>query len=337
VIDLSSGQIFPHDRSQKLTKITRAAYRPNAHAPIFLKFLHQILDEATVLYLQKVIGYAATGLTTEQKLFFVYGSGRNGKSVLFDALSYVLGDYAGKAAPDLLMSRDFNAHPCDLADLHGKRFVVASETNEGRRFDEARLKDLTGETRIKARRMHQDFFEFNATHKIILYSNHRPIVNATDFAFWRRMVLIEFKYTVPDHQVDPDLLEKLKEESDGILSWIVAGAVRWHEEGLDDPPESVKKATQDYRIEMDTIGSFLDEFCFIDPNAITSAKLLYEEYTKWAEENGERAKSQRMLGLRLKDRKFEQVRDTKTGRFLWKGIGIKNLSFREGGRFNIYN
>jgi putative DNA primase/helicase len=326
-VDLSTGTIYPHNRAHRITKICRAAYAPNAQAPLFRKFLARIFrtHPALIDYMQRVIGYAATGLTTEQAFFFMHGGGQNGKTTLFDIATYILGDYAGKAAPDLLMTRDKSAHPCDVADLQGLRLAVASETREGRRFDGARLKELTGETRLKARLMRENFFEFTPTHKVFLYSNHKPIVQETDFGFWRRMRLIPFVESIGEHEKDPDLLDKLKAEADGILAWIVAGAVRWHREGLGTPPE-VAAATHEYRTEMDTIGAFLGECCVEDKDAAVYATPIYETYRRWAEEHGERVESQKRFGTLLRERGYRSDRCSRTGRQVWYGIRVNETT-----------
>jgi putative DNA primase/helicase len=217
---------------------------------------------------------------------------------------------------------DGASHPTNIADLMGCRLAVCSETNEGRRVDEAKLKDLVGETRLKARYMRQDFFEFPATHKLFLYSNHRLIVRGQDHGFWRRMREVPFVETIGDDERDARLPEKLQAEADGILSWILAGAVRWYAEGLGCPPE-VAAATAAYRTEMDRIGAFLDEQCITGERLEASARDLYAAYTRWCESAGEKPLSQTRLGMELTNRSLERGRDSYSGRIIWRGIGLK--------------
>jgi putative DNA primase/helicase len=324
-IDLSTGELCPHQREDFITKICRAEFHPNAPAPIFHNTLARIFRShpALIDYIQTAIGYASTGLTVEQVLFFLLGRGANGKTTLIDAVMHSLGDYAAKADPDLLMMRDgSSAHPCNVADLMGRRLVICSETNEGRRFDESRLKDLVGETRLKARFMRENFFEYAATHKVFLYSNHKPLVRGNDFGFWRRMRLIPFVETIADDEKDAGLLAKLRTETAGILAWIVAGAVRWRREGLQTPPEVID-ATSEYRTEMDSIGAFIAECCIEGGNLVSYAADLYAAYSKWSDDSGEHALSQKRLGTTLAERGYISERCSYSGRKKWVGIGLK--------------
>ncbi len=332
-VDLRTGKLHQHRREDFLTKICNASYRPEAAATVFLQFLARIFRTHPTLidFMQRAIGYAASGSTREQCLIFLYGRGANGKTTLMDAAMHALGDYAAKADPDLLMARDGSAaHPCNVADLLGRRMVVCAETNDGKRFDESRLKDLVGETRLKARFMRQDFFEFLATHKIFIYSNHKPTVRGTDHGFWRRMKLVPFVETIPDEEKDSDLLSKLKAEADGILTWIVAGAVAWHRNGLAIPQEVVA-ATSAYRNEMDSIGAFLAERCVEGEKTVSYAANLYAAYSAWCAASGEHVLSQRRLGTTLAERGYISSRDSYSGRSMWTGIGLKaEVSSAEG-------
>jgi putative DNA primase/helicase len=324
-VDLKTGRLRPHRRENFITKLCPVNYSPDAPHTTFDRFLARIFRSTPTLidWMQVALGYAATGWTREQCVFFCYGVGANGKTTLIDAVLHGMGDYAAKADPDLLMARDgSSAHPCNVADLLGLRLAICSETNEGKRFDESRLKDLTGETMLKARFMRQNFFQFTATHKIFAYSNHKPTVRGTDQGFWRRMRVVPFLETIGLEERDSDLPRKLRAEAEGIMAWIVAGAVRWHREGLGNPPE-VAAATNEYRAEMDSIGAFLAEHCDERKNAEVYAAEIYDSYRKWAEKNGEHALSQKRLGTSLKERGFLSARCTYSGRSKWLGIDVK--------------
>lgn len=324
-VDLRTGQLRPHRREDFITKIVRGSYDSDAAAPTFQRFLARIFNThfSLIGWLQKVFGYAATGLTTEQILVFLYGSGANGKTTLLDTVGHVLGDYAKKADRDLLAHNDGATHPTNVADLMGCRLAVCSETNDGRRFDEARLKDLVGETKLKARFMRCDFFEFTATHKLFLYSNHRLVVRGHDHGFWRRMREVPFIETISDEEKDRDLPRKLEAEADGILAWIVAGAVRWYAEGLGCPAE-VTAATNAYRSEMDSIGAFLAECCITGERMTALARDLYAAYTRWCEDAGEKPLSQRRLGTELKNRGCDNsTRCPHSDRTTWRGVGLR--------------
>lgn len=331
-IDLRSGKLRAHRRDDFITKICNASFDPRAPRPTYTHFLQRIFRTypALIAFMQKAGGYSITAVTSEQALFFLFGTGGNGKTVLIDSWLNALGDYASKADRDLLtaITGQQAAHPTNVADLMGRRLVVCSESNEGARFDEAKLKDLVGETQLKARFMRCDFFDFVATHKLFLYSNHKPNVRGTDHGFWRRMRLIPFVETISETERDTGLAAKLEREADGILAWLVEGCLRWQREGLGLPDE-VAQATDGYRKEMDSIGAFIDELCVVASKAETSSKNLYGAYQRWCEDAGEQSLSQKRLGLQLAERGFESGRDSYTNRKKWVGIGLKALAQSE--------
>jgi putative DNA primase/helicase len=330
-IDLRNGELHQHRREDFITRLANAKYDRNAKAPIFAGFLARIFrsNPALIPFMQRAIGYAATGSVREQCLFFLHGKGANGKTTLIDAVQFVLADYASKADPDLLMMRDGSpAHPTNVADLMGRRAVICAETADGRRFDESKLKDLAGETRLKARFLYGDFFEFTATHKIFLYSNHKPLVRGTDYGFWRRMKLVPFIETIADDERDSDLSDKLKSEADGILNWIVDGAIAWYRNGPGVPAE-VTSATGDYRVEMDSIGAFIADCCMAGDKLLSYAKDLYQAYSRWCDENGEHSLSQKRLGTALAERGYVSERCSYSGLKKWRGIGLKSTQNTE--------
>jgi len=322
-VDLRTGMLLPHSRADYCTKICRAKYDPFAQAPIFGKFLARIFrtHPALIPFVQKALGYSLTGEISEQALFFLYGKGANGKTTLLDAVQWVMADYAGKADPDLLTYSDYPTHPTNVADLRGRRLAVVSETNEGRRVDEARLKDLTGERKLKARYMRQDLFEFDPTHKIWMYSNHLPLMRGTDMGLWRRIKLIPFVETIGDDEKDKALPDKLRAEADGILAWLVQGCLDWQRDGLGMPDE-VAHATDGYRREMDSIGLFLESCCIFGLKLTAGSSELYSAYSKWCDESGERPLSQKRLGLALREKGLQPDRDSYARRAIWWGIGL---------------
>jgi putative DNA primase/helicase len=260
-----------------------------------------------------------TGDTGEQCLLILHGSGANGKSVLLEVLGSMLGAYAKQAAPDLLLAKTQDRHPTEIADLFGSRLVTAIETSEGRRLAEALVKQMTGGDKMKARFMRQDFFEFDATHKLWLATNHKPQVRGTDYAIWRRIRLIPFEVTIPKEEQVKGLAGKLlAEEAPGILAWMVRGCLSWQRQGL-APPSKVTEATEAYRKEMDVLQGFLDEKCVIHPTAQATASALFKAYQSWCEEAGEQAETQQSFGSRLTERGF--IREKK-GTIEWYGIGL---------------
>ncbi|MFF4795497.1 phage/plasmid primase, P4 family [Streptomyces sp. NPDC001276] len=256
-----------------------------------------------ISYLQLLLGYSLTGDVGGQVLPFLFGSGKNGKSVLLDVLMKLLGDYADAAPPGFLMARPYEGHPTDLAELHGRRVIVCSEVKPGDKFDEARVKLLTGGDRIKARRMRQDFFSFEPTHKLWLLGNHRPEVGTGGFAFWRRMRLIPFERVVPDHRKIDNLADILvTEEGPGILSWLIDGARRYlagdrHLTG----PERVRIATTAYAETEDHTGRFYEERCHLAPDLRAEQTALYAAYKTWCQNEGAPVVSSRAFAARTRE------------------------------------
>jgi len=325
-IDLRTGELRPHERSDLITKLIEVEYDSGARAPIYERFLERILpDEAVRSFLQRAVGYSATGVIREEVLPILHGPGANGKTTLTGVLMEALGDYAIQAAPDLLMLKK-GAHPTELADLFGARFVVAMKTEEGRRLAESLVKHITGRDQISARRMREDFWRFQPTHTVFLGTNHRPEVRGTDHAIWRRLKLIPFGVTIPEAEQDKKLSEKLSGELSGILAWIVQGCLRYQRDGLGEP-DQVRDATTGYRSEMDTLSSFFEDRCVIHPKAEVPATPLYKEYQAWCAENGETDESQRRFGGRLQERGFQNFRYTagpNKQRKGWRGIGLRD-------------
>lgn len=321
-IDLRTGELRPHRRDDLITKLCPVRFDVGAECPRFLRFLSEIMleRESLVDYLRRAMGYAGTGSTREQVLFFPHGDGSNGKSTLLGIVRDTLGpDYAMEALPELLLTKKGETHPTERADLHGKRFVSTIEVQEGRHLAEALVKHLTGDTSIRARRLYQDSWEFTPTHTLFLAANHKPVIQGTDYAMWRRVRLIPFEATFDDDTADRDLPEKLALEKPGILAWLVAGAMEWYRDGLRDPPE-VLAATEDYRREMDVFGEFLADKCITgdDSYTVRSAEL-YESYTKWL--RGE-PMTRTAFGKELTKRGMSQGKTSHGDRF-WRGIALR--------------
>ncbi|MGW9596270.1 DNA primase family protein [Streptomyces chartreusis] len=256
-----------------------------------------------ITFLQLLLGYSITGDVGAQVLPFLFGSGKNGKSVLLDVLMKLLGDYADAAPPGFLMARPYEGHPTDLAELHGRRVIVCSEVRHGDKFDEARVKLLTGGDRIKARRMRQDFFSFQPTHKLWLLGNHRPEVGIGGFAFWRRMRLIPFERVVSDDRKIDNLADILvTEEGAGILGWLIKGARRYLAGSRDlTGPERVRIATTAYAETEDHTGRFYEECCIFGADHRAEQTRLYSVYKGWCQNEGASAMSSRAFAARTRE------------------------------------
>lgn len=320
-IDLRTGTLKPHDRADMLTKAIDVHYSEQAACPQFLTFLDRIFanNARLIAYVQRMIGYMLSGSTGAQCMFIAHGTGANGKSVLIEVIRALLGDYARNADPSTFMMQQSDRIRSDIARLAGVRFVSSVELDEGRRLSEALVKQVTGGDTLTARFLHKDEFEFMPRFKLLLATNHKPIIRGTDYAIWRRIRMLPFTVTIPEAERDPQLASKLKAELPGILAWAVRGCLDWQRDGLQEPDE-VKAATNDYRSEMDVIGQFLDETCTIQPRARVLCAALYSAYAKWCEDGGERPINQRRFGAQMTERGFDRVR-TRDG-WWYHGIGL---------------
>lgn len=326
VIDLATGVMRKHRRDDRITKTLAVDYDPNASAPTFQRFIAEIFgsDPELIEYVQTLCGYALSGKRGDHLLPIFYGTGANGKSTFLTILQTLLSDYAGVAAPGLLIARGGSDHPTGLAALQGKRLVVVSETGESGRLNEEQVKLLTGGDRITARLMRQDFFEFEATHLIVLQTNHKPRVTGNDEGIWRRVKLIPFTVTIPPEKRDPELLQKLLPELPGILAWAVAGFRMYQARGFKEP-NAVRAATAEYRSDSDHVGAFLAERCKVGLEYTATASELYANYQNWCALSGERPLSQRALGLRLSERPgIEQARTNQAR--TWRGVALDHAA-----------
>lgn len=320
-IDLRTGELRPHCRADLITKIAGCSFDAAATCPTWDGFLARVVpDDSVRQFLQRFTGYALTGDVREHILVFAHGPGANGKSTFTETGLALLNDYARTAAPELLLAKSQAAHPTEQADLLGLRLVVCQEVEDGRRWSEVTVKQLTGGDRIAARRMREDFFSFTPTHKLLVAANHKPGVRGTDHAIWRRMRLVPFDVVIPDAEKDPRLPAKLRAELPGILAWAVRGCLDWQRDGL-GMPAAVAAATDTYRAEQDVLGQFIDDCCVIETFATVRATGLYQAYTRWALDSGERTITQTRFGRAILERGF--VREKDRYGWLYRGLGLR--------------
>lgn len=320
-IDLRTGALRAHDRSDLITKLVGIQYDPAATCSRWERFLSEVFggDSETIDFVQRATGYSLTGCTREHAFLILHGAGANGKSSLLNTIGLILGDYGLAAAPETFVDRQAGAATNDLARLRGMRFVSALETSEGRSLAESFVKSVTGGDRISARYLYAEFFDFEPMFKLWLGTNHKPVIKGGDEGIWRRVRLVPFEQSFEGERCDPELRAKLDAELPGILAWAVRGCLEWQKRGL-APPSSVTGATAAYRSEMDTFASFVDERCEVADEAAVGAGELYRAYRAWAELNGEKPLSQRWFGLRLSERGFRTQR-TKRERH-WTGLRL---------------
>lgn len=302
-IDLTSRELYKHDINRMFSQIANTDYSEKMQPAVWLDFLNDIFagDKAVIRYIQKALGYSLTGSTREQVMFILFGKGRNGKSIFVETIAEILGDYSNNMQAKSLMVKKNDNVNTDIARLSKARFVTSSEPNEGFRFDEGLIKQITGGDKVTARFLYAEEFEYTPKFKIWVSTNHKPIIRGTDDGIWRRLVLIPFDVQIPEEKVDKDLKYKLLREAPAILNWMAEGAYMWMREGL-ELPEKLKDAGQTYRTEMDVVEQFIQEKCKRAEDVRETGKALYEEYKKWADENNEYKMDKNKFGKKLKEK-----------------------------------
>jgi putative DNA primase/helicase len=308
IIDLRSGALRPHDRTALCSKMTAVA-PAQAKCPRWRRFLDEVTagDEGLQRFLQRVAGYGLTGSTREHALFFLYGTGTNGKGTFLNTLPAIMGDYTKVAAMETFTESNNDRHPTELAMLMNARLVAAQETEEGRRWAASRIKALTGGDPITARFMRQDFFTYLPQFKLLIAGNHKPELHSVDEAMRRRFHLLPFTVCIPPEQRDPNLFDKLEEEWPAILAWALEGCLEWQAEGL-SPPAPVIEATAEYFDDEDSFGRWLDDCCARDQMAHETTDDLYTSWSKWAQRGGLNAGTKKRVVMMLKQRGYKHRR-----------------------------
>lgn len=327
-LDLKTGKLQPHQQSDLITKMIDVPFDPNASAPTWIDFLNTVFgnDQPLIDYVQRALGYSITGDVREDCLHFAFGSGGNGKSTFFKAIEKILGDYAHKSPSSMLMASKFEGIPVDVADLQGKRLVVASEVSKGVRWNEAKIKDLTGGDKLTARYMRANPFTFEPTHKLWIYGNYKPVVVGADEGIWRRLRLIPFTVKIPDNIKDTTFDDRFDVELPGILAWIVKGCLAWQQYGLGEMPNTVKAATNEYRAEMDKLQTFIDERCIIGKFERCLFGDIYAAYVQYCKSVGEFVVDKREFKERLERKEYIVKTGAKNKLTVF---GIRHLEYPE--------
>jgi len=288
VIDLQKGSLSKAGRELLMTKRTDIPWNPSAGCPTWERFLLECMgyNDALVGFLRRFVGYSLTGMTCEHAMVFNYGAGANGKSTFLNVLRRLLGEYA-TALPRSVLRKHHGVepHPADLALLYGMRVATVSELGEDETLDDARIKELVSDDAIVARRMRENFWEFQPTHKLWVAGNHKPEVRGTDDGVWRRIRLVPWTVVVPPERRDRSLLSRLFAELPGILAWAVRGCLEWQKVGLGEPVE-VLEATAAYRVESDPLAAWIDACCVLDAEGLTPRKFLRRSYEEWCKDEG---------------------------------------------------
>ena len=302
IVDLRSGALKPSDPTRLHTKATAFAPDFGADQRPWTDFLTTTFqgDAEMIAYIKRLMGYACVGAVREAILPVFYGQGANGKTVLLEAVQAVLGDYA-TVAPQKFLVQGPSQHATEIAAIAGARLVIASETNEGEKFDEARVKLLTGGDKIKARFMRQDEFTFIPSHLLVMMTNHRPEVGAGGTSFWRRVREIPFLHTMPEELRDPELKDRLVEQhGPAIMAWLAVGAAEYARSGLGEP-DKVKAATSTYEKSTDTVARFVEEMCIIGGGEMVKCQsaAVRDSYEIWCRSEGEQPVSAKAFSTQM--------------------------------------
>lgn len=327
-VDLRTGTLLPHQRGDLITKLSRVTYDPRADDDLWQNFLERVVPDAHIQrFLKRAIGYSLSGSTEEEKLFFLLGPGQNGKSTFVETLRFALGSYATTAPEGWLHAVDRNRDPDaptpgELKFI-GRRLVTAVETREQGLLREETVKQLTSGDERSARPMRREALDYTPTAKIWIATNHRPKIEGTDEAIWRRPCLIPFAEVIPAKERNKNLKNELRtrDAMAAAFNWWLAGHQEWRQHGL-KPPKAVRLATEEWRSDEDLLGRFLDECCQLE--GVTSKDTLYQAFHEWCEKSGIRhVWTKRTLGTKMKDRDFEDGRVGKSKVHVWKDISLR--------------
>ena len=284
----------PHDPFDLITKITECSPGDEG-MDIWLEALETFFcgDAELIEYVQKVIGLAAIGKVYEEFIIIAYGDGANGKSTFWNTIARVLGTYSGKISSDILtMGNKVNAQP-EMAELKGKRLIIASEMQEGVRLNTAMVKQLCSTDEIQACKKYKDPFHFVPSHQVVLYTNHLPKVGANDDGIWRRLKVIPFNAKIKGNSDIKNYADYLYEKAgSAIMKWIIEGAekVSKTDHKVEDP-KCVKDAVAAYRDDNDWLGHFLTDCCDVGKDLEEKSGEFYQQYRAYCIQNGEYIRS----------------------------------------------
>ncbi|WP_054030550.1 DNA primase family protein [Desulfatitalea tepidiphila] len=320
-LDLRTGQLRAHDSNDLITKMLPVNYDKDATCPGWQATIDRIMggDEEKIGFLKRVFGYALPGVTSEQCMFVLYGSGANGKSTILEIFRELLAGYAMHTTTASLLGSNGSPIRNDLARLNGSRFVSAVEVGMGKKLDEALVKQLTGGDQVTARFLYNEFFEYKPQFKLFIAANHKPEIKGVDHGIWRRIHLIPFDVTIPPEEIDRDLPNTLQAELAGILAWAVQGCLQWQVQGL-NVPESIKNATARYRAEMDVVAEFINDCCRLTADNKTALAALYDVYKKWADDACQDVLGKKTFGNLMRQKGFIQSKSG--GVRFWNGIEL---------------
>ena len=329
-ITLNTGHTRTPDRLDFITQRAGCPVAPvGMPHPIWTAFLARITnnDAELIAFLQRYIGYCLTGETVEHVFVFAYGKGANGKGVFLNTIVKVFGEYAVVADMATFIDSKNDRHPTELAKLRGARLVVAQETQQGRSWDEAKIKAITGGDKQTARFMRQDFFDFYPTFKLFIAGNHKPTLKVVDEAMRRRLLLVPFTVQIPPAERDVNLSAKLEDEWPAVLRWAINGCLEWQRIGL-APPKAVTDATAEYFAAEDAFGQWLEDDCDVragDMKLWDRTGDLFDTWSKYAGKSGIEPGNKKGFNELMTNRGFIASRKEDAGKTVrcFHGIRLK--------------
>ncbi len=346
VIDLETGSFRPGKQEDLLMRASPVEWKSfEAECPTWTRALLEIMDgrQDMVDFLQRFLGYCVSGLNVEHFFVVLWGRGRNGKSIIVEAIKRILGPLAKPIASEMLLDqgkfggKNASGPSPEIMGLRGVRLAFGSETDDGRRISPSRVKWLSGGDTLVGRNPHDKYeVAFQPTHKLVLLTNHKPGAPADDYAFWERCLLVPFNLSFVNREpqaeyerrADPELLQKLLAEGPGILAWLVEGFLRWQEDKGLKPPAAVLEATAEYRRGEDTMADFIDARCELGPDLSVDATDLYNSFSEWWEEvmKTKFVPAQKKFGRIMKE-KYESRKVG--GKYRYYGIKLKASELQE--------
>lgn len=331
-VNLRNGILQPHtptDMITKLAPVTCPTKETEAACSLWLRCIDTWMsgDQEAINYLQCLGGMCLTGDTTSRVFPIFWGTGKNGKSCFLDTLMELMGDYATIAPENFLAEKMFDSHPTEIADLAGKRLVIAAETKKNMNLRTSLIKAQTGDTKLKGRFMRQDLFVFTPTHKTILMTQNLPIIDETSDGIWDRVHTMYWKVRIPEHMQDMRLMEKLRQEWSGILSWLIQGCLKWQKIGCLKPTASIQSMNQRYREDEDLLKDFIEQVCIFSPDQYIIKSELRTRYDTWAMNNFVRHTfSERSFNAYMREKGCTEGQKRISGKNhrIWIGVGIQS-------------
>jgi len=323
ILDLRTATVRPGQKRDMMTMLCNANYISNAKCPRFEAFLRDITlnRQELIDYLQEMLGYALSGLTTEQVLFLLLGFGANGKSTFLRLFQSLLGIYAWTTPLSTFVYGEHRGIRSDIAAFQGKRLVLSMEMNHGKRLDEALIKTATGEDAITARFLYKNESQFTSEAKIIIAANAEPVVVGGDLGIFRRIKVVPFDAVFMGAQDNKALFAELVQETDGILRWAVEGFQRWFSRGRLNEPAIVADASAEYKEKMDIVGEFIKYFCCTkNKDDRTSIALLFETFDAWCKKSCFESIGKKLFSTQLQQKGLKRAKSGPKRQF--KGIKL---------------